>query len=58
MKNMNNFSIIVCPACGYSFKPQKSYSEKKIVKCPMCGYEFSLNNLGPKGPTDFDKRII
>lgn len=57
---MENNLIIICPVCGFSFKPEYSHSHlrKRIIKCPMCGYKFSESDISPQKSEDFGKKFI
>ena len=56
--NSSDDFIIVCPACGFSFRLIELKNRKKLMKCPMCGYEIKDQNILPKEPKVFKKRII
>lgn len=56
--NSSDDFIIVCPACGFSFRLIELKNRKKLMKCPMCGYEIKDQNILPKEPNVFKKRII
>jgi len=45
IKNMSE--IIICPACGFSFRYSDAKIEKSKIVCPMCGYEFTDPNFLP-----------
>jgi DNA-directed RNA polymerase subunit RPC12/RpoP len=49
--------VIVCPACGYSFKKFDKNEFTNKIKCPMCGYEFSKPKIQPNKEDFFQKRI-
>lgn len=55
---MENNLIIICPVCGFSFKPDYSHIRKRIIKCPMCGYKFSNSDISPQKQEDFGKKFI
>ncbi len=57
---MKNNLIIICPVCGFSFKPEypHSYNRKRIIKCPMCGYKFSEPDISPQKQENLDKKFI
>lgn len=57
---MENNLIIICPVCGFSFKPEYSHSHirKRIIKCPMCGYKFSESDIFPQKRENFGKKFI
>ena len=48
--------VIVCPVCGFSFKPDIK-SRKRKIRCPMCGYEFIDPNFLPHTPKEYDKKF-
>ncbi len=53
MMNIDSNFIIVCPACGYSFKKPDIAAKKKRLKCPMCRYIFKDHNDMPSKFDDF-----
>ncbi|MFW9968781.1 MAG: hypothetical protein ACFFDF_01190 [Candidatus Odinarchaeota archaeon] len=49
--------VIICPVCGFSFKPLNSKIQKKKIKCPMCNYEFRDPRVSPFTPKEFEKKF-
>jgi transposase-like protein len=41
-KKFGQSFIIICPRCGYSYRPGRDPKHKRNRKyrCPMCGYEW------------------
>ena len=50
--------IIICPVCGFSFKPYDPSTKKKNFVCPMCGHKFADPNIRPNKPDEFDKKFF
>ncbi|UCD01664.1 MAG: hypothetical protein JSV23_01165 [Promethearchaeota archaeon] len=50
--------IIICPACGFSFRYQNTKIEKNRIVCPMCGQKFTIPNFRPFTPSEFDKKLV
>lgn len=53
-----NGLILVCPVCGFSFKPYDEGTRKKIKKCPMCGHEFKDPDLYPRKSDELNKKFF
>lgn len=51
--NIDSNFIIICPACGYSFKKPEITAKKKTLTCPMCRYVFKNPNEMPSKFDDF-----
>ncbi|MFX0104386.1 MAG: hypothetical protein ACFE75_02710 [Candidatus Hodarchaeota archaeon] len=50
--------IVICPACGFSFRYSNNKIKEKKVVCPMCGYEFTDPNILPFTPKEFDNKCL
>jgi len=50
--------IVICPACGFSFRYSNTKSEKGKIVCPMCGHEFRDPNFFPFIPREFDNKCL
>ncbi|MFX1313653.1 MAG: hypothetical protein ACFFHD_13745 [Promethearchaeota archaeon] len=45
-KEFHNISIIICPKCGFQYRPIRKQRKLKTKRfCPACGYEFSTYDL-------------
>ncbi|MHA1510029.1 MAG: hypothetical protein ACTSO6_15175 [Promethearchaeota archaeon] len=53
MMNIDSNFIIICPACGYSFKKPDMGAKKKRLTCPMCRYIFKNPDEMPSKFDDF-----
>ena len=51
--NIDSNFILICPACGYSFKKPDLIPKKKRFICPMCRYIFKDHNDMPSKFDDF-----
>jgi rubrerythrin len=47
MKKIKDDFILICPVCGYSFRPKRSSKDSHITQniCPMCGYKWTRSNF-------------
>lgn len=57
--NVKNPSVstIVCPACGFTFKPSKTDLQRDQIKCPQCGHVISSTEF-PQSFKDFKRKTI
>ncbi|MFX1258610.1 MAG: hypothetical protein ACFFAN_12165 [Promethearchaeota archaeon] len=50
--------IIICPACGFSFKMFDIQLKKKVKVCPMCGHKFYDSNFLTKNPKEYNQKFF
>lgn len=50
--------IIICPACGFSFRYSDIKPEKGKIVCPMCGHEFKDPKFFSFIPREFDNKCL
>ncbi|MFX1419115.1 MAG: hypothetical protein ACFE9N_09375 [Promethearchaeota archaeon] len=49
--------IILCSACGFSFRVQNANKEENKIVCPMCGQKFVDSNILPFTSREFDNKF-
>ncbi len=55
---MKMSEVIICPACGFSFRSLSTKNENDRTVCPMCGHEISDPDILPFPLKEDGKKFV